>query len=96
MFSDNYISKEDNWKIFYVLLSLLTSDSIKLNSIDAEDPEIEPYYQVPDITTLANSLKSCLQESDEISQNITEIFDKRLFNMDTALVPRSLRWLKNL
>ncbi|CAL8085539.1 unnamed protein product [Calicophoron daubneyi] len=90
MFTDPYITKEDNMKIFEVILTYLTNETVKLNLIDAEDPEIETYYQVPDITSLANSLKSCLQESDEIPQNIAQLFDQGLFTMDTKLVPRAL------
>ncbi|VDP99623.1 unnamed protein product [Trichobilharzia regenti] len=45
MFTDAYINKEDNFKIFEFLFKYLTSDSIKLNSIDAEDPEIETAYE---------------------------------------------------
>ncbi|KAF5398126.1 Intraflagellar transport protein 52 [Paragonimus heterotremus] len=96
MFTDSYVTKEDNFKIFEVLLNLLTTDSITLNTIDAEDPEIETYHQVPDVTSLANSLKSCLQESDEIPQNIAELFDQSLFNMDLNLVPQALNAYEKL
>ena len=40
MFSDQYIDKEENSKIMDVLINYLTSDDIKLNVIDAEDPEV--------------------------------------------------------
>ncbi|TGZ32861.1 hypothetical protein CRM22_011425 [Opisthorchis felineus] len=90
MFSDAYVTKEDNLKILEILLNYLSNDAIKLNIIDAEDPEIEPYHQVPDITSLANNLKSCLQESDELPQNFAELFNQGLFNMDLSLVPRAL------
>ncbi|KAF7260150.1 hypothetical protein EG68_02289 [Paragonimus skrjabini miyazakii] len=96
MFTDSYVTKEDNFKVFEVLLNLLTTDSITLNTIDAEDPEIETYHQVPDITSLANSLKSCLQDSDEIPQNIAELFDQSLFNMDLNLVPHALNAYEKL
>ena len=38
--SDQYIDKEDNNRVKDVLLSFLTSDDVKLNKIDAEDPEV--------------------------------------------------------
>ena len=40
MFSDQYIDKEENWKLFDVILRWLTTDEISLNPIDAEDPEV--------------------------------------------------------
>ena len=39
--SDQYIDKEDNNRVKDVLLSFLTSDDVKLNKIDAEDPEVQ-------------------------------------------------------
>ena len=40
MLSDQYIDKEDNNRVKDVLLSFLTSDEVRLNKIDAEDPEV--------------------------------------------------------
>ncbi|BHF75117.1 Intraflagellar transport protein 52 [Sparganum proliferum] len=90
MFTDAYITKEDNRKIFDILLSFLTTDNLKLNAIDAQDPEIDTYLQIPDIASLANNLKACLQESDEIPRNISSVFDQSLFSMNTSLVPKAL------
>ncbi|KAL5106125.1 hypothetical protein TcWFU_003135 [Taenia crassiceps] len=90
MFTDAYINKEDNAKIFDIIISFLTSETFKLNTIDAQDPEIETYFQIPDISTLANNLKACLQESDEIPRNLDAVFDQKLFAMDTSMVPKAL------
>ena len=71
MFSDQYIDKEDNHKIKEVIFDFLTNDEdgpgIKLNEIDAEDPEISDYNMIPDTCRLANAVRVCLQESDEIT-----------------------------
>ncbi len=40
MFSDSYIEKEENGKLFDVLLQFLTTDQIVLNSIDANEPDV--------------------------------------------------------
>ncbi|KAK7898972.1 hypothetical protein WMY93_019825 [Mugilogobius chulae] len=42
MFSDQYIDKEENSKILDVLLHWFMTDTIQLNQIDAEDPEVFP------------------------------------------------------
>ncbi|VDP81280.1 unnamed protein product [Schistosoma curassoni] len=91
MFSDPYINKEDNFKIFEFLFKYLTEESVTLNSIDSEEPEIETYYQVPDIISLSSNLMSCLQESDELPQNVKNYFDQGLFCMDTSLVPKAIQ-----
>jgi intraflagellar transport protein 52 len=40
IFADKYIDKEDNDKVRDVLFRFLTSSDIKLNQIDADDPEV--------------------------------------------------------
>ena len=41
IFADKYIDREDNDTVRDVLLRLLTSSDIKLNQIDADDPEVK-------------------------------------------------------
>ena len=54
MMSDQFIDKEDNSKVKDVILSFLTSDDVKLNKIDAEDPEVADYTMIPDTGRMAN------------------------------------------
>lgn len=39
-----------------------------------EEVEINEYHHVPDITALADRLRSCLQESDEMPKDFTTLF----------------------
>lgn len=95
MFSDQYIDKEDNNKIKDVIFDFLTSApasaDFKLNEIDAEDPEISDYNMIPDSSRLADAVRVCLQESDEIPADYTRLFENRLFSISTQLVPSSIR-----
>ncbi|KAL5016048.1 hypothetical protein ScPMuIL_005637 [Solemya velum] len=91
MFTDQYIDKEENSKILDVIVRFLTTDEIRLNQIDAEDPEISDYNMLPDVARLADELKTCLQESDDIPKDITSLFDNSLFKLDTSLVPKALK-----
>jgi intraflagellar transport protein 52 len=61
-----------------------------------EEPEISEYNHVPDITALADRLRSCLQESDEIPKDFTTLFTTKLYNFDTDLVPESIDLYKTL
>ena len=61
---------------------------VNLNSIDAEDPEISDYQFLPDTPKLADRLKACLQEGDEIPRDFTKIFEHSLYKLDNALVPK--------
>ena len=90
MFSDAYIIKEENTRLLDVLMQMLTTDDINLNSIDATDPDISDYFQSPDIASLAEELKCCLQESEEVPRDFGSLFDNSLYVMDTNLVPKAL------
>ncbi|XP_067935005.1 intraflagellar transport protein 52 homolog [Watersipora subatra] len=91
MFSDQYMDKEENSKIFDVIMQFLTTDDLKLNAIDADDPEISDYNELPEVAMLADSVKSCLQESDDIPRDFTRLFDTKLFSLDTSLVTPALK-----
>jgi intraflagellar transport protein 52 len=43
IFSDAYIEKEENGKLFDVLLQYIAKDTIVLNSIDANEPDVSFY-----------------------------------------------------
>eukprot|EP00039_Didymoeca_costata_P031376 m.34440 g.34440 ORF g.34440 m.34440 type:complete len:431 (+) comp8724_c0_seq1:197-1489(+) len=88
---DKYIDKEENMKVFNIILKWLTDRSMKLNAIDAEDPEISDYHHIPRTAALAEQLRVCLQEGDEIPRDFTKLYDKELFNIDTSVVPDAIR-----
>lgn len=46
---------------------------------------------VPDIAELADNLKSCFQESEDISGDITTMFDNELFRLDIDAIPDTVR-----
>ncbi|XP_013404647.1 intraflagellar transport protein 52 homolog [Lingula anatina] len=90
MFSDQYLEREENSKIWDVVLQFLTTADIKLNTIDAEDPEISDYHTLPDIAKLSDKVKTCLQESEDIPRDFTALFDQSLFKLDTSIVPKAI------
>ena len=47
----------------------------------------------PDVSQLAEQVKSCLQESDEVPRDITKLFDSSLFKIDTSTVPRVIKYV---
>ncbi|XP_034539858.1 intraflagellar transport protein 52 homolog [Notolabrus celidotus] len=96
MFSDQYIDKEENSKILDVVLQWLMTDSIQLNQIDAEDPEIVDYTMLPDTGCLSEQLRVCLQEGDENPRDFTSLFDMSLFNFSTDTLPQVISAYKQL
>lgn len=51
---------------------------------------------MPDITALADRLRSCLQESDEMPKDFTTLFRNDLYKFDTDLIPESIDLFKTL
>lgn len=91
MFSDSYIDKEENSKVMDVVLKWLTTNELELNVIDAEDPEISDYNQLPTTALMFDRLKNCLQEGDDIPNDHTKLFDLSLYKMENNVLPDVLR-----
>lgn len=53
--------------------------------------QIADYNYLPDTATLAEQVKACLQETDEVPRDITMLFDSSLFKLDTSLVPKAIK-----
>ncbi|KAL3897508.1 MAG: hypothetical protein SGCHY_003371 [Lobulomycetales sp.] len=96
MFSDYYIEKEENGKLFDAIVQMLTDEKFALNSIDASEPEISDYHQVPDTASLARTVRSCLQESEDLPKDFTTMFDQDLFSFDTSYMAQAIRLYEQL
>uniref|UniRef100_A0A8C6PD84 Intraflagellar transport 52 n=1 Tax=Nothobranchius furzeri TaxID=105023 RepID=A0A8C6PD84_NOTFU len=60
----------------------LMTDTIQLNQIDAEDPEVADYTMLPNTGCLSGQLSACLQESDENPRDSTS-FIKSVLDLST-------------
>lgn len=69
---------------------MLTDGEAEFERAVKEENEISEYVHVPDITALADRLRSCLQESDEIPRDKMKLFNTKLYKFDTDLIPESL------
>ncbi|KAM3877989.1 intraflagellar transport protein 52 homolog [Diretmus argenteus] len=96
MFSDQYLDKEENSKIMDVVLQWLMTDTIQLNQIDAEDPEITDYTMLPDTGCLSERLRVCLQEGEENPKDFTSLFDMSMFKLSTNTLPQVISAYKQL
>lgn len=97
MFEDAWLDKDENAKLQEVLFDwLLHSPKVKLNQIDAEDPEINDYHYLPDTHALAERLRVCVEEREELPRDFTTMFDLTMFKFDTNLIPESVELYKRL
>ena len=53
--------------------------------------QIADYNYLPDTATMAEQVKSCLQETEEVPRDITTLFDSSLYKLDTSLVPKAIK-----
>lgn len=60
MFTDEYFDKEENFKLFDFFMKFLTSHEVQFEKNNT-DNIIQDYTYVPEITELAENLKSCLE-----------------------------------
>ncbi|KAA0190401.1 hypothetical protein HAZT_HAZT002082 [Hyalella azteca] len=78
MLTDHYIDKEENSKIRDVIFQYLITPDFKLDQIDADDPEVSDYTMTPDIFGLSENLQNCLQESEEVPADFTQLFHAKV------------------
>lgn len=51
---------------------------------------------IPDIQELAENLKCCLEEADELPRDFTNLITTDLFKYDVDLIPESVKLYKSL
>jgi len=85
-FADQWIPKEENDKLTHVVFEYLLH-RVKLNQIDADDPDVTDYHYLPDTASLADRLRVAVEESEELPRDFTQLFDTKLFSFDTDLIP---------
>jgi len=96
MFADDWLNKEQNARLQDILFSWLVGEkagtgiTVELDQVDAEDPDVSDYHYLPDTHALAERLRSCLQESEDLPKDFTQLFDDTLFKFDTNLIPEAV------
>lgn len=95
--SDPFFDAEQNARLVEILLHFLGhSKDIRLNAIDADDPDINDYNYLPDVGALAETLKSCFQEGDSVTADFSTLFNDQLFRLHTDLIPPVVNAYKTL
>lgn len=96
VFEDSYIVKADNSAACNAILKVLTNPSIKLDVVDSDRPEYNDRMEIPDTEALAERLRACLQEGEELPVDFTTLFDHTLFKYDTNVIPQAVKLYKKL
>jgi len=97
VFHDDWLDKDENGKLVDVLLRWLTAaDEMSMDPIDAEEPDVSDYHHLPDSEVLAERVRCCLQETEEVTKDFTTLFDDSLFKFDTSLIPEAVDLYRRL
>lgn len=96
LMSDNYINKEDNKALIKALFEFIVHKEFVINISDARTIEIPKSLYTPDITELIDIPISCLQESQHLPEDKTNLIDKKLFKIDNSKVPDIVRAFQDL
>lgn len=70
MFTDDYFDKEENAKLFDFFIKFLMTQEVHFDK-NITDSMIQDYTYVPEITELAEGLKSCLEQPQELPKDFT-------------------------
>ena len=97
LFHDDFLEKEANARIMEFCMQWLAGAAgLTLHHLDADDPDVNDYIQLPDTAALSGSIRSCLHESDDLPRDFTTLFDEKLFKFDTDLVPDAVELYEKL
>lgn len=86
IFSDEWVKKESNEQLLKFLIDLTINKTVELNKIDAEHPEVTERWYTPDVMSMSEKLRSCIQESEKMRGDFTQNFERGLFRMDMSFV----------
>ncbi|CAE7884228.1 IFT52, partial [Symbiodinium sp. KB8] len=78
--ADKWLGKEHNSAVADAIVRWLLRDS-SVSIAPEPSSEVSDRHLLPDITSLAESLRACLQESEPLPRDFTRLFDAKLFGL---------------
>ncbi|KAG8463986.1 hypothetical protein KFE25_000154 [Diacronema lutheri] len=95
IFEDAWFDKDENGKLAEVLVKwLLRADGVEMDPLDSDEIEVAEHKHVPDTESLAQRVRCCLEDSEEVTKDFTTLFDESLFKFDTSLIPEAVQLYK--
>ena len=97
MFNDEFFIKESNLKVLDLLVKwCLRKDDVNLLAKQAEEIPVTEYHYLPDTESLSERLKPCLEESDPLPKDFSQLFDDTLYALKTDMIPEAIELYKQL
>jgi len=96
IFDDQNVAKLDNASLAQGIMKLITTPGMQLDQTDPDRAEYQERVEVPDVEALAERLRSCLEETDELPADFRELFDHELFKFDSSHIPATIKLFQDV
>lgn len=97
MFADEWIEKEGNQDLFTSFTKFLLHDGISFEqSLNRREGRIEEAKVVPDIESLSERLRWCVDSSPPLPQDVTSLLRKSPLSYDMSMVSRVVKLYREL
>ena len=93
---NDYIDKEENKKVAEGIVKFLLGLTTNAILEPSKQVEIQEYTYIPNIISLSDKVKSCLEEAKEPPRNFNDLFDLNMFKIDNNLVPEAIELYEKL
>jgi intraflagellar transport protein 52 len=84
VFLDDWLEEQENSKLQEVLFRWLLDGSWEVDEIDAKNPELADYNYLPNTEGLAEQLRACLQDTEDVPKDYNQLFDDTMFAFNTS------------
>lgn len=97
MFADEWIDKERNKDLFISFTKYLLHDGISFDlSLNRKEGRIEESKVVPDIESLSERLRWCLDTKPPLPQDVSSLLRKGTLTYDMTMVPKIVQLYRDL
>mmetsp|Transcript_23305 Transcript_23305/g.49412 ORF Transcript_23305/g.49412 Transcript_23305/m.49412 type:complete len:436 (+) Transcript_23305:580-1887(+) len=95
IFADDWLDKEENGKLCDVFFRFLLGENIEFDSSQGRS-DFEEKECVPDISSLANLVKSCIQENEPRTRDYNSMLCTKMFEIHNDCIPDVIDLYKRL
>lgn len=97
MFADEWIDKEGNKDLFISFTKYLLHDGVSFDlSLNRKEGRIEESKVVPDIESLSERLRWCLDTKPPLPQDVSSLLRKGSLTYDMSMVPKIVQLYRDL
>lgn len=93
---NSYIDKEENKKVIEGIVKYMLGITNPPITTPSKEIKLTDYTYIPNIISMSDKVKSCLEEAKEPPANFNDLYDMNLFKIDNDLVPEAIELYEKL